>query len=394
MTGVLAGIRVLDFGRYIAGPFAATMLGDMGAEVIRVERRGGSEDRFIAPLGGATGEGAMFVGINRNKKGITLDPMTPQGQEVTKRLIATTDIVIANLPADILRKMRLDYDTLSGIKPDIILVHSSTFGADGPYADRVGFDAVIQAMSGAMTLTGFAGAPVRDVVPFEDFGTALCGAFGALSALYERQRSGMGQLVDVSLLSTGITLMQTLLLEHAVTGIQRQQRGNTSFHAGPSDSYRTNDGWILVSILGGPMFRRWARLMQRPDLIDHPACADDITRADNHPLINEVMQAWCAERGTEECIKALEGARIPCGPVLGLDQTLTDAQVKARDLLQPFDFPGLGPVPLPAPPVRMSRNPTEIRHRAPLIGEHTEEILAELGYADAEIEALRAAEAI
>jgi hypothetical protein len=155
---ILEGICVLDFGRYIAGPFAAAMLGDMGAEVIRIERREGSEDRFIAPVG-PSGEGAMFLGINRNKKGMTLDPMTAKGQEIAHRLVATSDVVVANLPINILKRMRLDYDTLQAIKPDIILVNPSTFGPDGPYANRVGFDTVAQAMSGAMSLTGFPGPP-------------------------------------------------------------------------------------------------------------------------------------------------------------------------------------------------------------------------------------------
>jgi crotonobetainyl-CoA:carnitine CoA-transferase CaiB-like acyl-CoA transferase len=320
MAGILKGIRVLDFGRYIAGPFAATLLGDMGAEVIRIERRDGSEDRFVAPVKPAA-EGALFLGLNRNKKGLTLDPMTPKGQEIAHRLVATSDVVVINLPMDIVRKMRLDYDTLQGIKNDIILVHASTFGPDGPYANRVGFDTVIQAMSGAMSLTGFPGAPVRDIVPFEDFGTALCGAFGALGALYERQRSGTGQLVDVSLLSTGIMFMQTLLLERYLTGIVREQQGNTGYHSAPADVYRTQDSWLLVSVVGDPMFRRWARLVGHPALIDDPRCRDDITRAQHCEIINQIMTEWCAARTTADCIRALEEARIPCGPVYTLAQT-------------------------------------------------------------------------
>jgi crotonobetainyl-CoA:carnitine CoA-transferase CaiB-like acyl-CoA transferase len=332
----------------------------------------------------------MFLGINRNKKGMTLDPMTAKGQQIAHRLVATSDVVVANLPINILKRMRLDYDTLEAIKPDIILVNPSTFGPDGPYANRVGFDTVAQAMSGAMSLTGFPGPPLREIVPFEDFGTALSGAFGAMAALFERQKSGKGQLVDVSLLATGITVMQTLLIERAMTGIVRQQQGNTAFHAGPADTYQTQDGWLLVSVIGNPMFRRWARLVERPDLIDDPRCTDDLKRGDNFELINEVMGAWCASRTTQQCIEALEGARIPCGPVYTVEQTLNDPQVKARGLLQPVNYPGIGDVPLPATPVRLSRTPGGIRHRAPLIGEHTDEILRDLGYSDDDIAALRA----
>lgn len=389
MAGILDGVRVLDFGRYIAGPFAATMLGDMGAEVIRVERRGGSEDRFVAPVSSQAAEGALFLGLNRNKKGLTLDPMTPKGQDIAHRLVATSDVVVANLPINILRRMRLDYDTLRGVKADIILVHGSTFGPDGPYANRVGFDAVVQAMSGAMSLTGFPGPPLRDIVPFEDFGTALCGAFGALAALLERQRSGQGQLVDVSLLSTGIMFMQTLLLERALTGIVRQQQGNTGYHSAPADVYKTRDGWLLVSVIGQPMFSRWARLVERPDLLEDPRLGDDISRGNHAALINDVMAPWCAARTTDACIRRLEEARIPCGPVYEPAQTLSDPQVQARDLLQQVDFPGIGAVPLPATPVRLSRTPGGIRHRAPLVGEHTDEILREIGCTTEEIDTLR-----
>jgi crotonobetainyl-CoA:carnitine CoA-transferase CaiB-like acyl-CoA transferase len=389
MAGILEGIRVLDFGRYIAGPFAATMLGDMGAEVIRVERRGGSEDRFIAPVSPEASEGALFLGLNRNKKGLTLDPMTPKGQDIAHRLVATSDVVVANLPVNILRRMRLDYDTLRHVKEDIILVHGSTFGPDGPYANRVGFDTVVQAMSGAMALTGFPGPPIRDIVPFEDFGTALCGAFGALAALFERQRSGQGQLVDVSLLSTGIMFMQTLLLERALTGIVRQQQGNTGYHGAPADVYQTRDGWLLVSVIGQPMFKRWARLVGHAELIDGPRCRDDISRGNNAELINDIMGPWCAARTTDECIRELEGARIPCGPVYEPEQTLSDPQVQARKLLQHVEFPGIGSVPLPATPVRLSRTPGGIRHRAPLVGEHTDEILQGIGFTTEEIDTLR-----
>ncbi|MGZ7107189.1 MAG: CaiB/BaiF CoA transferase family protein, partial [Candidatus Angelobacter sp.] len=206
----LAGIRVIDFGRFIAGPYCAMLLADMGADVIRVDRRHGSEDRYIAAIT-ESGEGGGFLSLNRNKRNLTLDTSKPESAEVIRRLVKGADVVVANLPNNVMKSMRLDYDSLKAIKPDIILARISTFGPDGPYANRVGFDTVVQAMSGAMSLTGFPGTPVRDIVPFEDYGTALHTAFGVMVALYHRAQTGEGQIVDGSLLATGVTYVQGLL---------------------------------------------------------------------------------------------------------------------------------------------------------------------------------------
>jgi len=391
MTAALANIRVLDFGRYIAGPYCATLLADMGAEVIRIERREGSEDRYLIPVTDQ-GEGASFIGLNRNKKGITLDPAHPDSAEIKRRLIASADVVVANLPINVLRKLGLDYESLKAIKPDIILTMVSAFGSTGPYANRVGFDSVVQAMSGAMSLTGFAPTPTRSIVPFEDFGTALHSAFGTMVALFHRQQTGEGQMVEGSLLSTGILLMQSLLAERHVTGIVREQRGNTSFHTAPADVFQTSDGWLMVQVVSNPIFARWAKLVGRPELIDDPRCSDDLARGDNYKLINDAMITWAKQRTTAEAIAQLETARVPCGPVYDLESTLHDPQIQARELLKYLEYPGSPkPVPVAEQPVRLSATPAEIRHRAPTLGEHTDEVLGGLGFTDDEIAAFRLA---
>src|SRR5215813_7582694 len=200
MSGPLEGIRVVDFGRFIAAPYCAMLLADFGADVIRVERRDGGEDRRLGPVT-ESGEGGLFLNLNRNKRGITLDIGHPRAKEIIRRLVSGADIVIVNLPLSVMRKLGLDYDALREIKPDIILVMASAFGPDGPYADRLGFDTVAQAMSGAVSLTGFPdNPPVRAMAAYADYGTALHAAVGVLAALYEREKSGQGQLIDVSLL--------------------------------------------------------------------------------------------------------------------------------------------------------------------------------------------------
>ncbi len=390
----LAGIRVIDFGRFIAGPYCAMLLADLGADVIRVDRRHGSEDRYTGPVTEA-GEGGAFLSLNRNKRSLTLDSSQPAAAEIIRRLAKSADVVVANLPIRVLRKMGLDYDALCAIKPDIILARISAFGPDGPYAARLGFDTIAQAMSGAMSLTGFPDAPVRSVVSFEDYGTALHAAFGTMVALYHRARTGQGQVVDGSLLATGITFMQALLAERSVTGIERKSRGNAGFFTAPADTYRTLDGWITVQTIGSDMFARWARLVGREELIEDPRFADDLLRADNRETITEAMETWLANRTTGEALAELENARLPAGPVLNPEQVLEDPQVKARELLQYVDYPGAPtPVPLANPAAQLSATPGSIRRRAPTLGEHTDEILKELEYSDNDIEALRMAKVI
>jgi crotonobetainyl-CoA:carnitine CoA-transferase CaiB-like acyl-CoA transferase len=389
MSALLEGVRVIDFGRFIAGPYCAMMLADFGADVIRVERRGGGEDRRVGPIA-ETGEGGLFLNVNRNKRGMTLDLTHPLASDVISRLAATADIIVVNLPLNVMKSLGLDYDSLRSIKDDIILVMASAFGPEGPYRDRVGFDGVAQAMSGSMSLTGFEGAPVRSIVSWADYGTALHAAFGAMAALYHRNRTGRGQLVEVSLMATGVTFMDPLIAERAVTGAVRKQLGNTSFYTAPSDVYRTRDGWIIVPTIGDQMFRRWARLVGREDLTEDPRCKDDITRATNAQLINEVMSEWCAARTRDEAIAELERARVPCGPVYDLHETLTDAQVRARNLLEEVEYPGSSsPVPISSPPARLSQTPARIERRAPMLGEHTEEVLRELGFSADEITMFR-----
>ena len=389
MSLPLEGIRVLDFGRFIAAPYCAMLLADFGADVIRIERREGGEDRYVGPVV-ESGEGGLYLNLNRNKRGLTLDLANPASREITRRLLERTDIAIVNLPIDVMRKLQLDYDSLCRVKPDIILVMASAFGPDGPYANRVGFDNVAQAMSGAAHLTGFPGAPVRATASYVDYGTALHAAFGVMTALYEREKSGRGQMIDVSLLTTGITFMLPLLAEKKLTGISREQQGNTSYYTAPGDIYRVKDGWVLLSVIGEPMFRRWARVVGREDLIDDPRCQDDLTRADNHALITEVMNAWCRQRTRDETIAALEKARLPCGPVYDLDEVLDDPQVKARGIITETEFAASGTrVPVADTPMRLSRTPAAIRRGAPALGEHSAEVLSELGFTGPEIAAYR-----
>ena len=389
MTQALKGIRVLDFGRYIAGPFCGALLADMGAEVIRIEKVDGSEDRYLAPISEG-GEGGAFMQLARNKRGLTLNPMKPEGREIVKKLVAKTDVVIANLPPDTLKIMGLDYESLKKVKPDIILTMISAFGTGGPYSNRVGFDGLGQAMSGAMYLSGTPEQPVKSYTPFIDFGTASLAAFGTMTALFERQKSGRGQIVEGSLFNTALTMMNGTAIEQDALKVNRVASLNRAQTTAPSDTFKTKNGWVLVQSVGGPLFERWARLMGEEHWITDPRMKDDLSRGEHGQIISDRMSIWCAERTSEEALAEMEEARLPAGPVLSPQQVLDDPHIKAKNLFQATDFPGLDkPAPLMRTPVELSKTPGEIRHRAPQLGEHTDAILMEIGYNASEIAELR-----
>jgi crotonobetainyl-CoA:carnitine CoA-transferase CaiB-like acyl-CoA transferase len=390
MAGVLEGIRVLDFGRYIAGPFCGTMLGDLGAEVIRIEKLDGSEDRWVTPVAEG-GEGAMFLQMGRNKLGLTLNPMKPAGQEIVRKLVAVSDVVIANLPYEDLKRMGIDYDTISAINPRVILATNSTFGSEGPYATRVGFDTIGQAMSGAMHLSGDGEVPTRANAPFVDFGSALLSTVGVLAALMDRAKSGKGQKVETALLRTAINITNSHLIEQAALNLNRIATLNRGFTAGPSDSFKCKDGWIYAMTIGQPLFVRWCRLMSNEDLANDPRFKDDLARGDNGEALSDIMQKWCETRTVKEALDELEANRIPAGAVYTPQQALDDPHVNAANFFHPMKYPGMAkPAPVLQEPVKLSRTPLSIRRRAPKLGEHTDQILQELGYEKAAIEKLRA----
>ncbi|MBM4441568.1 MAG: CoA transferase [Candidatus Rokubacteria bacterium] len=387
---VLDGVRVLDFGRYIAGPYCAALLADLGADVIRIERIDGGEDRTIAPIG-PDEVGAMYVVMNRNKRGMTLDPAAPEGREIVRKLVATADVVVANLPPDVLRSLALDLDSLRQVKPDVILTTVTAFGAGGPWSHKHGFDGIGQVMCGSAYMTGTPEQPLRAAVAWVDCGTASLAALGTLAALMERRKTGRGQKVEGALLRTAVAFNNPALVEQQVIKADRVATVNRGQTSAPSDIYRTKDGWIIAYAMGNPMFRRWAKLIGAEDWLDDPRFKDDLVRGEHAEVVSARMTEWTRERTTAEALAALETAKIPAGPLYSPQQALDDAHVRQAGLLVDRDYPGLArPVPLAPTPVDLSETPGRFRQRAPMLGEHTDEVLRELGYDAGAIAALRA----
>lgn len=388
MAKVLEGIRVLDLGQYIAGPYAATILAEMGAEVIRVEPPGGSEDRNLGPS--IKGQSIFVNVVARNKKGITLNLASPKGQVLFNKLIRYCDVVIENFSPEVKKKMGLTYERLKEINPSIILVSVSAYGEEGPYYERVGFDTVFQAIAGFMSMCGFPGnPPTRAPIPFIDYSTAFSAAIGTLLALYHRQRTGEGQKVELCLFDTATTLAGGVIAIYKLLGIVLEQIGNQAYWLF-SDCFKAKDGWVMLIPLSNPIWKRFANAIGHPELASDPRFKDDFSRFENRHLLHPIVSQWVGKRDADEVVKIMAEVKVPCGKVNRISELLSDPHFKARDKIIELDYPEIGPFPLPKPHITLSKTPGSIERPAPQIGEHNKEIYCGLlGLSEQELEELQ-----
>ena len=385
MENVLDDIRVLDFGRFIACPYCGMILADMGAEVIRVDRPGGEEDRTHG-LVGPDGNNLSYPSYARNKKGITLNlsPRKPESREILKALIEKCDVVIHNFTPAAAESMGLTYDLLKAVKPDIILTAISCFGSEGPYRNRPGFDFIAQAMSGSMALGGFDDKPpIRAFMNPMDYGTALAAAIGTLLALRHRDKTGEGQMVDLSLLRTAISFTAPIIAEQEVLGRSRPMIGNRAAYLSPTDLYQCKDGYVFIACIMNSLWKRLAKLIGCEGLVDDPELYNDLQRFEHRDRIDPYVAEWTRKRTVAEVLQEMENAHIPCSPYYGLDEVSKDPHVRETGMIPYVDMevPGLAPLPVSPNPIKLSKTPGRIKTRAPRPGEHNREVYSGLlGY--------------
>ncbi|RKK04457.1 CoA transferase [Pseudoroseomonas wenyumeiae] len=392
-TGPLKGLRVVDLTRVLAGPTCTQMLGDLGAEVIKIERPEAGDDTrgFAPPFMPNTRESAYFVGVNRNKKSITLDIAKPEAQAIVHKLLENADILVENFKVGALAKYGLGYDQLKEKYPGLIYCSITGFGQTGPYAPRPGYDALIQAMGGVMSLTGEPdGEPQKVGIPVADLFAGLYGTIGILAALRHKQATGQGQQIDIGMLDTHVAWLANQGMNYLATGQNPPRLGNQHPNIVPYQVFPTADGYMVLSIGNDPTFERFCKNFGLEHLLADERYATNASRVQNRALVTETLTAVTKTMPTDEWISKLEALKIGCGPINTLDRVFADPHVQAREMLVKMDHASGQEVTVIANPVKLSATPPDYRSAAPVLGQHTEEVLASLGMSAAEIEKLKA----
>jgi len=387
----LSGVRVIDCSRVIAGPFCGMLLADLGADVIKVEDTGtGDESRTWPPH--RDGESAAYLVLNRNKRGITLDLKAPEGAEVLRRLVRNADVLIENFRTGTMESFGLGYEALAQVNPRLVYCSVSAFGRTGPRKDSAGYEALMQAFSGIMSITGEPdGAPVRCGVSFLDLSTGILCAFGVLAALRHRDQTGLGQRVDGSLLETAVGLLSYHAEGYLLTGTVPKALGSGHPSLSPYRNFRCRDGqWVFIAAANDRFWQRLAAALGLPELATDPRFAVNVERVKHRQELEAILEEVIARHDREPLLRMLEEAGVPATPVNRVDQVLNDPQTAARAIVERVVHPRLGEIPVVGTPVKFSRMRPGVRRPAPLQGEHTDEVLAELGYSPEAVAELRA----
>lgn len=382
----LDGIVVIDFTRVYSGPYCTMMLADLGAEVIKIERKGfGDDSRQFLPLPDITRESGYFMYLNRNKKSIELDLKDPRAQEIIYQLCKKADMVVENYSPGVAARLGIDYESIRKHNPNIIYGSISGFGQTGPYRNKAAYDVVAQAMGGNMAISGFKdGPPVKLGTSIADASAGIHMAYGLVVALYHREKTGIGQFVDVAMMDTVFSTLENFVVMKTYAGITPTRNGNANLGAAPFNVFNTKDSFVAIAVANDSLFERFTTAINRSDLLELEIFKDNKGRKENEEVLNAIVNEWTSKRSTKEVCDILDEAKVPVGPILGIDELVDDPQIREREMLVEINHPKEGKIKFPGNPIKYSETKIESFQPSPLLGENTEEILRDIGGYDPE----------
>lgn len=375
MKKPLAGVKVIDFTRVYSGPYCTMMLADLGAEVIKVERKGlGDDTHFFAPR--KDGESGYFAYLNRNKKSLSLDLKAPESVEIVKELAKWADIVVENFSPGVVDRLGIGYEDLKKVNPKIIYGSISGFGQTGPYRKKPAYDVVCQAMGGFMALTGEKdGKPYKLGPSIVDASAGIHMAFALMVALHYRTRTGLGQFIDIGMMDTAFSTLENFVVTKTLTGTAPTRNGNANLGSAPFNSFKTKDGYVAIAVANNNLFDKLTRAIDRRDLFENEKFKENHFRKANEEELNSEVEKWTLQYTTSEVVKILDEASVPVGPILGVDELLEDPHLKSRDMLVDITHPMLGTVTYPGNPLKFSESSELCFESSPLLGEHNDYVL-------------------